>query len=316
MTKSISQFSFGSDVKLWLGVVENRTDPLNLGRAQVRIHGHHIDDDTLIPTADLPWAFPVMPLDHGGVSGVGTNVTIMIGTMVIGFWADYPDCQIPMMLGSLNQVELFSGGVNGAGGTLNQTGNQINDQTTAGGPGTIRPTGDGPKWLQIARGELQKGVKEWPGASHNPEVLKYGKDLGFTTDDSQHPWCASFVRWCLKEGGASVQGVTGMAKSPLTASSMETLTEPVYGCVAVYHRSASSKNSPSGHCGFWVGREGGRDKLLGGNQGSAVTITSMNLNTLAGYRWPSGQPKPASTTATNVKDDNKVNDGSEDGSDD
>lgn len=279
-------------MKWWIGVVEDRNDPQQIGRAKVRVHGYHTDDRTLIPTDELPWAMPIMPLDSTGVSGVGASTSLMIGTVVLGFWMDWPDCQIPAMLGSINQNE-FHPSASGAGGIAGQ-GNTIND-SVAGGPGTMNPTGDGPKWLQIARGELQKGVKEWPGSSHNPEVMKYGREIGFTTDDSSHPWCAAFTRWCVKSGGQSVSGMTGMAKSALTASSMEAVTTPLYGCIAVKHRSskARDKSSSKGHTGFWVGRAGGKDKYLGGNQGNKVSIVTYSLSAHAGYRWPKGAPKTA-----------------------
>lgn len=281
-----NQGFFGTNPHKWIGVVENRADPLQLGRCQVRIHGYHTDDKSLIPTEHLPWAMPVMPITSAALSGVGESPTgPMEGTVVVGFWADYPDCQIPFMEGTINQIELINGSLSGGSGisqqTLHQPGNLINDGNF--GPGTINPVGDGPRWLQIARGEMKKKVKEWPGSSHNPEVLKYGKDLGFTTDDREHPWCAAFARWCLKEAGVSVSGITGMAKSFLKAPSMKPISQPRLGCIAVYHRGS---NPASGHVGFFVGRSGGRDRILGGNQSNAVNISGYSVSKLAGYRWP------------------------------
>ena len=40
----------------WIGVVEDRIDPLNLGRCKVRIFGSHTENLQLIPTSSLPWA--------------------------------------------------------------------------------------------------------------------------------------------------------------------------------------------------------------------------------------------------------------------
>ena len=39
----------------YLGVVEDRDDPLMLGRVRVRILGLHTHDKAVLPTADLPW---------------------------------------------------------------------------------------------------------------------------------------------------------------------------------------------------------------------------------------------------------------------
>ena len=52
----------------WMGVVESRDDPLNLGRCQVRIFGHHTDNTEDIPTSSLAWALPGYSPNAGWVS--------------------------------------------------------------------------------------------------------------------------------------------------------------------------------------------------------------------------------------------------------
>jgi hypothetical protein len=86
------------------GCVENRDDPLKLGRCQVRIVGLHTEDKTILPVADLPWAFPISPITSANTSGVGqTPLGPVEGTWVFITFMD-PDCQIPMMLGTLGGV--------------------------------------------------------------------------------------------------------------------------------------------------------------------------------------------------------------------
>lgn len=77
----------------WLGIVENRIDPLNLGRCQVRIFGWHTDDTSLVPSGDLPWAMPMMP-----ITSVQT-VTLKEGDMVAGFFVDANSAQQPVIMG-------------------------------------------------------------------------------------------------------------------------------------------------------------------------------------------------------------------------
>ena len=60
------------------GVVENRKDPLQLGRYQVRIVGIHSSDKNLLPTKDLPWATPFLGTTSAGVSGVGATPTGLV----------------------------------------------------------------------------------------------------------------------------------------------------------------------------------------------------------------------------------------------
>jgi len=43
----------------WVGVVEDRDDPLMLGRCRVRIVGYHTPIVTELPVEDLPWAHPI-----------------------------------------------------------------------------------------------------------------------------------------------------------------------------------------------------------------------------------------------------------------
>ena len=55
----------------WHGVVEDRRDPLMIGRCRVRILGWHTEDKTELPTTMLPWAQPLMPITSASQVGVG-----------------------------------------------------------------------------------------------------------------------------------------------------------------------------------------------------------------------------------------------------
>jgi hypothetical protein len=90
--------------KFYTGCVEDRNDPLKLGRCQVRIVGLHTEDKTRLPTKDLPWAFPVSPITSAGVSGIGsTPIGPVEGSWVLIMFMD-PDQQLPIMMGTLNGV--------------------------------------------------------------------------------------------------------------------------------------------------------------------------------------------------------------------
>ena len=79
----------------WFGVVENRLDPLELGRCQVRCFGWHTGDIGQISTDELPWAHPVVPY------GVKNAQPPTEGTMVFGFFADGKDGQYPILMGTV-----------------------------------------------------------------------------------------------------------------------------------------------------------------------------------------------------------------------
>jgi predicted chitinase len=91
-------------MKLYYGVVENRDDPLKLGRCQVRVVGMHTHDKAILPTADLPWATPMQPVTSAAMNGIGWSpVGPVPGTTVIITYADVSEQQ-PIMLGTLGGI--------------------------------------------------------------------------------------------------------------------------------------------------------------------------------------------------------------------
>lgn len=90
----------------YVGVVEDRFDPLEIGRCRVRIFGVHTDDKTDLPTGDLPWSMPVTPITSASTSGVGQSPTGLVhGTWVIGYFLDGEDKQQFMMTGTLTSIQ-------------------------------------------------------------------------------------------------------------------------------------------------------------------------------------------------------------------
>jgi hypothetical protein len=85
----------------WVGVVENRLDPLNLCRVQVRIFGWHTDNKELIPSEDLPWAHPVLPINNSD-----TFKTPHEGEYVIGFFYDGESGQFPSYFGVIPGIPI------------------------------------------------------------------------------------------------------------------------------------------------------------------------------------------------------------------
>ena len=82
----------------WIGVIENRQDPLKLGRCKVRIFGRHADDITVMPTDDLPWASVVLPVNNT------TVYTAREGDTVMGFFMDGDAAQFPVIMGMFHGI--------------------------------------------------------------------------------------------------------------------------------------------------------------------------------------------------------------------
>ena len=86
----------------FIGVVEDRNDPVQLGRVRVRCFGWHTDDKGQIPTDSLPWAIPINPVTGASISGVGTTPTGLIeGSWVFGIFLDGERAQEPAIIGSI-----------------------------------------------------------------------------------------------------------------------------------------------------------------------------------------------------------------------
>ena len=88
------------DFSWWLGTVINSDDrDAKLGRVKVNILGFHDPDEK---PANLPWCIVMQPTTNPAISGVGNAASqLKPGSFVMGFFLDYPDCQQPVVMGTL-----------------------------------------------------------------------------------------------------------------------------------------------------------------------------------------------------------------------
>jgi uncharacterized protein (TIGR02594 family) len=121
--------------------------------------------------------------------------------------------------------------------------------------------------LETAGGYL--GLKEWPGARHNDQIVDFFEDVGHSwVQDDETPWCAAFVGSVLAQLGLAHSG-------KLNARSYETYGHNVYirdaraGDIAVFYRG--DPNGWQGHVAFVVRFSGDKVLVRGGNQGNAVS---------------------------------------------
>jgi hypothetical protein len=95
--------NLGMNMIWWTGVVESRQDPLKVGRCQVRIAGAHTEKKSTLPTADLPWAHPIIPLNDN------SSLQIKEGDYVVGFYFDGHEPQVPIIMGILPGIPVELG---------------------------------------------------------------------------------------------------------------------------------------------------------------------------------------------------------------
>ena len=97
---------YGDNTRWFMARVIDAAPPAGLeGRVRVRIFGIHSDNVNDIPQADLPWAQVMNPSNSYGVSGLGVNTMIQANALVFGIFLDGKTSQLPLVLGSLPQIE-------------------------------------------------------------------------------------------------------------------------------------------------------------------------------------------------------------------
>ena len=75
-------------------------------RYKVRILGYHTDNISELPDEDLPWAGVMMPTTAGsGGGGFAQSARINQGDIVVGFFLDGDDAQIPVIMGAFGKTQ-------------------------------------------------------------------------------------------------------------------------------------------------------------------------------------------------------------------
>lgn len=139
----------------------------------------------------------------------------------------------------------------------------------------------GPAWYRIALGEL--GVKEIAGSRDAARIIEYHHATDLRATDDETPWCSAFVNWCCREAG--IVGTRSAAARSWLGWGRGIVGLPVVGDVVVLSRGNSAWQ---GHVGFFAGTgdSKGEIRVLGGNQGDAVTVRQYRTAMVLGYRRP------------------------------
>lgn len=143
--------------------------------------------------------------------------------------------------------------------------------------------GQEPAWLVAARAKL--GTREAPGAANSPTIMGWAKRLGtkvlgMVYNADSVPWCGLFVATCMQEAGIAPAPIAVRAKAWATWGRAIERDELAPGAVLVFERPGG------GHVGFYVGERSDAYRVLGGNQGDAVTLTWIEKNRCVARRWP------------------------------
>jgi len=151
----------GKDGFSWfVGVVEDRNDPSQLGRVRVRVLGRHSENLAEVKTTDLPWAHVMHPVTDPSMQGLGHTPTFLTqGSWVVGFFRDI-DRQQPVIMGSLPGVPEaaadYNKGFNDPRGDESPQERFANDPKMGPYPGEIKHSGHSigePDTNRLARGK-------------------------------------------------------------------------------------------------------------------------------------------------------------------
>jgi hypothetical protein len=94
----------GKNGFIWFtGVIEDRQDPLKLGRCRVRCIGWHSENKMHLPTSLLPWAIPLYPINNASPYSPKES------DMVFGFFIDGENAQEPVIMGVFPSIPLKEG---------------------------------------------------------------------------------------------------------------------------------------------------------------------------------------------------------------
>lgn len=100
MSDSVYDFAGKGNFVWWVGVIEDRQDPLKLGRCRVRCIGWHSPNKMQLPTNMLPWAMPITPINAPNVYAPKE------GDMIFGFFLDGDNAQELVMMGVFPGIPL------------------------------------------------------------------------------------------------------------------------------------------------------------------------------------------------------------------
>ena len=110
-----SNFLGRDGFRWWIGQIPPATgwslqfkrDPDAWGnRVKVRIMGYHPQNTSELSDKDLPWATVLLPTNHGsGKAGTKKKIRVTQGDVVVGFFMDGDDAQLPVIIGVIGNSQ-------------------------------------------------------------------------------------------------------------------------------------------------------------------------------------------------------------------
>jgi len=144
-----------------------------------------------------------------------------------------------------------------------------------------------PQPLMIRHALAEYGVIEGSGASENPAIFGWAREVGLGRVYSSDaiPWCGLFMAVIAKRANKAVPDkplwALGWAKFGIAAD------RPMLGDVLVFRRDGG------GHVGLYAGEDSDAFHVLGGNQSDRVCFARIARSRLHAARRPLYRVAPA-----------------------
>lgn len=120
----------------------------------------------------------------------------------------------------------------------------------------------------IARAELALDVREVPGSGNNPRIVTYHNSTGASVGNADAvAWCSSFVNYCIEQAGMA--GTDSQRALSWEDWGQDVSNDVKEGDIAVFERVGLG-----GHVGFVIEDLPDHVRVLGGNQGNRVKIST------------------------------------------
>lgn len=141
--------------------------------------------------------------------------------------------------------------------------------------------------LILAASSAALGIKEWPGAKDNPEILEMFESAGHSwVQDDETAWCAAFVASILAQCGMQHTGKLN-ARSYSEWGRDVPMRDARPGDIVTFWRESPS--SWKGHVAFLVRFAGDKVIVRGGNQGNQVSDAPYPVSRIVSIRRYAGQ---------------------------
>ncbi|AAQ17861.1 gp5 baseplate hub subunit and tail lysozyme [Aeromonas phage Aeh1] len=212
---------YGLSYKWFEGVVEDRFDPLDLGRVRVRVMGIHSNqkaknDKNGIPTEELLWMHPMLPITSAAVSGIGQSPTgLLEGSHVVGYFRD-KFCQDGVIVGSLpgiykNKPDSSKGFADPNGQYPRYVGNDVNvlaggGQAGSGSSGSGAMVGPGGEPIDVYTQNENTGIAIKPDDTPAGEYIP-DDDPNFTIEKMLVQDEGVRTKWYLDSEGYPTIGI-------------------------------------------------------------------------------------------------------------